>query len=286
LNFSELPQFFAEAPLYQVRLLENVPPSGEVVDAETLRIERRRIMVPKDLHRDCSRCGKGQNWLWNGIPGSAEYIEAGQRVISYQCMNCRKAYFSVWCRFWVQDGKLCVEKIGQHPKPTISLPPAFEKALGESRGRYIKGMLNRHNNHGIGALAYFRRIIEDTVDDMLGVLEAAMVETRADTAAIAKVQEARAGTIFEVKAKLAADAIPEPLKPGGWNPFGDLHKLYSIGVHDLSDEDCCEIVDGIDNAMKYVYTELKSRTQAAADYRDAAATIQQKLAELRSRKEG
>src|SRR5215813_10654535 len=39
-------------------------------------------------------------------------------------------------------GKLFVEKNGQDPKPTISLPPAFEKALGESRGRYMKGMLN------------------------------------------------------------------------------------------------------------------------------------------------
>jgi hypothetical protein len=54
----------------------------------------------------------------------------------------------------------------------------------------------------------------------------------------------------------------------------------------LSDEECCDIVDAVDQAMKYVHTELKKRTENAAQYKAAATKIQQKLAGQRARREG
>jgi hypothetical protein len=227
-----------------------------------------------------------QNWRWNGIPGSAEQLSAGLNHVGYECRNCGKSKLHVWVRVWLNEGRVFVEKVGQYPKLGISLPAAFEKALGKSKVLYIKGMATRHQGYGIGALAYLRRVIDDTIDEMLRILEAAMVETSADTEAIGKVQQARAGKVFEERVKLAAEAIPDHLKPGGANPFAHLYDLHSAGLHAMSDEECCEIVDEMDEAMKYVYTELKGRTEAAARYKDAAKKIQDTLAKARARKEG
>jgi len=117
---------------------------------------------------------------------------------------------------------------------------------------------------------------------MLGVLETTMVATGADSASVETVRRAKAGKVFDEKVKLAAEAVPPHLKPGGVNPFADLYELYSIGLHALSDEDCCEIVDAIDQAMKYVYTELKGQAEGAAQYKAAAAKIQNTINRLRA----
>jgi len=80
--------------------------------------------------------------------------------------------------------------------------------------------------------------------------------------------------------------MPGHLKPGGMNPFALLYELQSFGLHERSDEECCDIADAMDEAMKYVFTELKSRTEGAAQYKQAATKIQKALAEQRARKEG
>lgn len=42
----------------------------------------------------------------------------------------------------------------------VTLSKEFEKALGARADLYRKGMTARHNGYGIGALPYFRRLIE------------------------------------------------------------------------------------------------------------------------------
>jgi len=286
MKYSELAKYLVEAPLYQPKQLEVAfGKTTELVEHQGFLVEEESgIPVPEEVERYCTTCRSATNWRWDGLPGSAEVIELGLKWIPYRCRNCGKESFSVWIRVWLSEGKVFVEKVGQYPKLGIALPADFEEALGASRGLYIKGMTSRHAGYGIGALAYFRRIIDDTIADILGVLEAAMVEADANADAIETVRRARAGKVFDEKVKLAAEAIPPNLKPGGMNPFTDLYDLYSIGLHGLSDEECCEIVDAMDEAMKYIYTELKNRTEGAARYKDAAMKIHQTVAKLRSRK--
>ena len=278
MKYIELKKFFVEAPLYQAK-----PVEGVTFERAAGRREPE-FPVPKDLERHCPGCKKSTNWKWEGVLGSAESIVDGLRMIDYKCRNCGNQWFSVWTRFWMADGTVFVEKLGQYPRLEITLPPDFEAALGDSKDLYIRGMASRHAGYGIGALGHFRRLIDDTIHDMLGVLEAAMMEMGADSGAIETVRQARAGKVFDEKVKLAAEAIPAHLKPGGINPFSDLYDLHSIGLHGLSDQECCEIVDAMDEAMKYVYTELKSHTAGTAHYKEAAERIHKMVAELRARR--
>ncbi len=291
MKYAELSAYLVAAPLYRPKQLEVTfgLPIVERPGGEGLPMRNpKELPVPEEVERYCpgTKCRKTTHWRWAGVPGSAERFGVGLKSIPYTCRNCGEQSFTVWIHVWLKDGVLFVEKVGQHPKLQIALPPDFEKALGESKDLYIRGMATRHAGYGIGALGYFRRLIDETIADMLGVLEAAMVETGVDPAAIETVQRARAGKVFDERVKLAAEAIPPNLKPGGMNPFADLYDLHSIGLHGLSDEECCDIVDAMDEAMKYVYTELKGRTEGAARYKEAATKIHQTVAKLSAQKQG
>jgi hypothetical protein len=118
--------------------------------------------------------------------------------VRYVCKNCEKTSFSVWIIWWT-DGPVYVLKAGQYPKLEITIPKEFGDALGKKRPLYVKGMTLRHNAYGIGALTYFRRVIEDTTDEMLDLLEEAMRATGADPGALAALKKAKAGPQFEDK---------------------------------------------------------------------------------------
>jgi len=92
--------------------------------------------------------------------------------MAYTCKNCGEGWFNVWIHLSLKDGRFIVEKVGQYPQLEITLPTDFEKAIGSNKKLYVRGMASRHAGYGIGALAYFRRVIDDTIGEMLGVLEA------------------------------------------------------------------------------------------------------------------
>jgi hypothetical protein len=286
MKYDELAKYLMEGPLYLPKPLDDVATKRESSSLHDLSPYEPQFPVPKEAERQCPTCRFATTWRWNDIPGSAERIGLGLKWITYRCKNCGGESFSVWILVALSEGRLIVEKVGQHPKLEITLPPDFEKALGKSKDLYIKGMRSRHAGYGIGALAYLRRVVDDRIYDMLELLEAAMVETGAEPAAIETVRRARAGKVFDERVRLAAEVMPAHLKPGGMNPFADLYELQSGGLHEESDEECCEIVDAMDEAMKYVFTELKGRTESAAHYKQAATNIQKALAERRARKQG
>jgi hypothetical protein len=174
-----------------------------------------------------------------------------------------------------------IVKAGQYPKLEISIPKEFEKALGGRAGLYLKGMTSRHNGYGIGAVSYFRRLIEETTDEMLDLLSEAVKATGAAPELLEELERAKRGTVFEEKVKKAAEVIPAPLRPGGINPFQDLYDLLSIGLHDLDDDECCDIVDGMDQALKFIYTRLKTHAEDARAYEQAVKTMHAKLDRLK-----
>lgn len=286
MNYEELTTFLAEAPLYQEKPLENIPRARAVIfeTEDGLPRPTQEMPVPKELRRHCSICAGVQTWRWYGIPGSAEWMHIGVNEIDYQCRNCSKEVFQVWILIWLNEGRIFVQKVGQWPKLGITLPADFDKALGQKKPLYFKGMTSRHQGYGIGALTYFRRLIEDTTDEMLNLLERAMIETGAGSEAIEALQEAKGGIRFEDKVKIAAATMPAHLRPGGVNPFGDLYELLSIGLHDLNDDECCDIVDAMDQALKFIYTQLKTHAEDAKAYEAAVKSINATVAKLKGRR--
>ncbi len=269
MRYADFPVFLVNASLYREEIIEDP------------RLGDSGLKVPDPVNRECPRCGMTKWKLTDGAYGGA--ISKGFRQLTYQCKNCEENTFLVWLVWW-RDGNITkVMKTGQYPKLEITIPKELEKALGGKRSLYLRGMTSRHNGYGIGALTYFRRLIEDTTDEMLGLLEEAMEAANADPAAIEVLRKAKDGRRFEDKVKIAAEVMPAHLKPGGINPFGDLYELLSIGLHDRTDEECCDIVDAMDKSLKFIYTQLKTHAEDAKAYEQATKSIQEILARSKQR---
>jgi hypothetical protein len=174
--YASLEEFLVNAPLYRAEPF----PSVKLQQYE--RSSNYYITAPALVDQECRNCGPTK-WKFDGGVYEGRVGERSLEHLRYLCKNCEKARFIVWIMWW-REGGVHVLKAGQHPKLEITIPKEFGDALGDKRPLYIKGMTLRHNNYGIGALTYFRRVIEDTTDEMLDLLENAMVETNANPAAV------------------------------------------------------------------------------------------------------
>src|SRR5207244_740991 len=83
--------------------------------------------------------------------------------------------FLVWFQLRMKDGEPTAVKWGQTPALSIAIPKEAEKALGDYADLWKKGMRSRHQGYGIGALAYFRRVVEGATGKLLGLLAESML---------------------------------------------------------------------------------------------------------------
>lgn len=62
-------------------------------------------------------------------------------------------------------------KVGQWPPLAIEPAPALADSLGkEDVELYKKALINANFSHGIAALAYFRRVVENKVNDLIDLI--------------------------------------------------------------------------------------------------------------------
>ena len=91
----------------------------------------------------------------------ANRIEGHQLGVNYVCAACQ-LYF-VKYMFKVSDDGKSIQKTGQYPPWLIEPTESLRAALGERLDVYKKGLINESQGYGIGAFAYYRRIVEDLI---------------------------------------------------------------------------------------------------------------------------
>lgn len=79
---------------------------------------------------------------------------------------------------------------------------------------------------------------------------------------------------------IAGEVMPANLRPNNVNPFGDLYKLLSIGLHDRTDDECCEIVGAMDDSLKFIYTQLTTHMEASKAYEAGTGKVAALLAKM------
>ena len=175
------------------------------------------VAVPEAIERKC-RCSShpATTWKLRFVFGLDETktdrsvfrVETSARLRSgewlYTCANCENQ--EVMFRVQVKRKPLIVRKVGQWPAPSNDAPPSIKMALDEpALGLYEKGLMCLNFGFGVGAFAYFRRVVEETVDDMLDLL----VQSAPDDQELrAKVEEARKATAASQRLELVKDAVP------------------------------------------------------------------------------
>jgi hypothetical protein len=157
-----------------------------------------------------------------------------------------------------------LQKIGQYPAFDIQPDKEVQKYLtDEDLGFYKKALTNLSVSYGIGAFAYFRRIIENEIKRIIKDLSELEFEG-ADT-----VREAY--RLFEQNHQMAAlitsinAYLPRSMFIGGENPIQLLYQQLSAGIHQEPDETCLEKAEMINIVLPFVIRKVNEEKHAAKD---------------------
>jgi hypothetical protein len=88
--------------------------------------------------------------------------------VELYCQECRKGFYDFFVLAQIEGGT--VQKFGQFPMWTPFIENDLRKQLGVSTQFYYKALQNINMSYGIGACAYFRRMIESYINPLLQLL--------------------------------------------------------------------------------------------------------------------
>ncbi len=259
--------------------LESWPPDAlaqisDLLMREVYTNNGRYLDAPAiQLHCDHALC-KGVRWFsptdTNFISGSLDY-----EFVKYQCKNCSKTQ-KVFALLVAPDSPGVagrVLKLGEVPTFGPPTPARVIKLIGPDRELFLKGRRAELRGLGIGAFAYYRRVVEAQKGRIIEEIGKVAIKVEPSKATADLFAKAEAETQFSTAIDMIKDAIPEAILIDGHNPLTLLHSALSEGLHAQSDEDCLELATSI----RVVLTELADRISVAlkeeADLKTAVSRL-------------
>jgi hypothetical protein len=174
------------------------------------------------------------------------------------------------------NGVISATKYGQFPRMTVNPPKQVADALGVYADFWRKGMTVNSHGYGIGALVYFRRIVEGITDSLLERLAVAMDAGGDPAEEVKRVRDVIGSkATFDVKVKQAATMMPPHLRPGVANPLDTIFRVVSSGLHGETDDECCDLVNAGAAAMVVLIARLNTHVEELRSYGDAVRKIQE-----------
>ncbi|MFX0099142.1 MAG: hypothetical protein ACFFCS_06130 [Candidatus Hodarchaeota archaeon] len=138
-----------------------------------------------------------------------------------------------------------VMKVGQYPGLDISISKNFRKFLGEDEELYQKGRECEVIGHGIGAFAYYRRLVENKIDELLEHITNAFEEEDKREGYVKELEKLKDEYQTQKKIDVLKGIIPKSLFFSGHNPLGMLYKALSEDLHKKNEEECLEDAEAI-----------------------------------------
>jgi hypothetical protein len=182
----------------------------------------------------------------------------------YVCASCKSYRHYFYVEFGLDsqpksDAKTFtgwVRKVGQRPPWEIKINKSLEKALGTKSKTYKNGLICESQSYGIGAYAYFRRITEVVIDELLESINE-LIDEKSQKEYVAALKKVKKTRVTEEKIKLVEDLLPSTLQPDGYNPLKALYSALSDGLHNKSDEDCLEKAEAIKEILIYLLEQIE-----------------------------
>jgi hypothetical protein len=267
--------------------LESHPPGSGATLASVVRPSRPNsqslefVNAEIRLHCGSSKCGGMRSFTCKKDSGFSISGEWDERFLTYVCRNCGQTSRIYALRTRATTGDRAeVYKMGELPPFGPPMPARVISLIGPERDLFLKGRRAENQGLGVGAFAYYRRVIESQwkrlVEEIIRVGE----RVGASSKMIATLQEALKEAQFSKAVESIKEGIPDVLKISGQNPLTLLYKALSEGLHDEADEHCLALA----SSVRIILTELAERiAQALKDEKELQEAVTRLLARRTSR---
>lgn len=221
------------------------------------------------INMKCPNCKSKQTFIVSDIYYEGCYstskISLNQIVkIKYECVGCKKGNYE----FLVRLSENHIQKVGQYPPWSINPEKNIEKALGEYLDIYKNGLICESQGYGIGAYAYYRRIVEDIIDTLLDDIKDLVDENNIEEYNELLERTKKSNNATD-KIEIVKDHLPSILKPNGQNPLKFLYSILSEGIHSSSDKDCLEIAVNVRNILTFLVDQIINSKNTSKEFTDS-----------------
>jgi hypothetical protein len=202
--------------------------------------------------------------------------------LKYVCRNCRKTFKTIAVevrRNEDEDGDGVAKKYGEDPPYGPHTPPRLIKLIGPHRELFLKGRRAESQGLGIGAFAYYRRVVEDEKDRLFDAVITAAQKIRANADLIENLKTAKSETQFSTAVEQIKYGLPDSLNINGHNPLTLLHNALSDGLHAQTDDECLDIASSIRLVLAALAERIGQVLKEEAELNTAVTKLMQKKGE-------
>lgn len=260
-------------------------PNKEFLEDYSL-FRRLKIEVPETMNlldkpainMECLKCESIQTFKMEKDYNNYHPVYTADRKqsIVYTCQSCRD--FTRQFQVYFSPDNDYMYKFGQYPEWEIKMDKGLEKTLGKHSKTFRKGLVCESQGYGIAAFAYYRRITEEIIDELLESITDLIDEENRDKY-ITALEETKKTRVTQDKINLVKDLVPSILKPNGINPLGILHSELSKGLHSESDAICLENANHIKNILTFLINQIMKSKESAKDFTQSMKSILAKKAD-------
>jgi len=250
------------------QFLESMPPDSYVyiVDLE-LSSSNSNLVASPDITLHCETCKGSRQFGGDGYITSKK-TSWESTFLQYLCRNCRTQAVHFAIRYAISTlptfsatGRGTAIKLGQVPTFGPQLPSRLISLIGPDRELFLQGVRAENRGMGIGAFAYYRRVVENQKNRVIAEI-AKVAKTIGSTPEVQELfNKAVNETRFSESLNMVKDVIPQALLIKGQNPLALLHTALSRGLHnpEMTDEHCLALAQSI----RTILTELAERASQA-----------------------
>ncbi len=223
----------------------------------------------------CEKCKSDQTFnmqnVYQEMTRLSNMAIAGETFwLRYQCMGCKESIREFFIK--IDDKLEYVVKIGQNPAWDIAGDKNIEGLLGNHAAYYRRGLICESQNYGIAAFAYYRRIVEEIIDQLLSQIGDLMgaEDKLAYESALEKTKHTR---VAAEKIELVKDLLPAILRPNDMNPLSLLHETLSEGLHAEGDDQCLDSAAEIRKILVFLTTQITASVKSARAFKESMKTL-------------
>jgi len=209
----------------------------------------------------------------------------------YICSSCKKGQIVFLIKFGpnidkpVEGSKknhiVYFQKVGQYPAWSIKMDKELEKMLSSHADYYHKGLTCESQSYGIGAYAYFRRIAEDIIDELLESIADLITEPDKEKY-LKALEKTKSATNTQEKIDLVKHLLPQSLRPNNMNPLDTLFSALSDGLHARTDEECMEQAEIIKKVLVYLVNQIVRTKQESKEFTEGMQKLLDKKIDHKS----
>lgn len=188
------------------------------------------------------------------------------------CSYCGKFRMDFLVNIFQINKQLFAKKIGMFPPYEISPGKDVLKYLNNTHQDYYKkALMNISHGYGIGAFAYFRRITEELIKQIIqDLITAGAGNTEGLNNAWTQYQQKHSMSVLLDE---VSPFLPVGLKEVGDNPLRLLYNTASMGIHQMTEDECQDKANNMDILFRYVIEKMTEETGKLKDIRQAIKNL-------------